>query len=139
MEIAQAAAWFAPGERLKAETMIRDAISAATIRRKLHAGPIEWRVVDVDSDELAARPPDGYGPGTQCLIGEAKTTQGYYIVEAKSGFTHELESKDLETLRAETRKALDAKFPHDRDRSNARVDAIINELGPQTALKVLGG
>lgn len=141
MEIAQSACWFDsndPAEREGAEEKIRNSIKAATIQRRLHAGPIEWRVIEPDSDELAVRPPKGSPLGVKCLIGEAKTAPGYYLVKKASGFTHELESKDLERLRAATRRALDICYPHDKDRSNMRVDAIINELGPETAPKTLG-
>ena len=137
MEIIQGAWWYEPGDRDKAMYQVRERIEQKAREERRVTGPINWRDLPPDSEELTDSPPVEFGPGTMCLLGEAMARPKYHVVTPLSGFTHELEKKDLETLRAETRKALDASFPFDRDRSNARVDAVINEIGPETAMKTL--
>lgn len=139
MAVIQGAWWYEPGGENDARREVRSRIRQKAEAENMVVGPVTWRDLPPDSDELNARPPERFGPGTRCLLGEAPARPRFHVVKPKSGFTHELEPKDLEALRGETRKALDISFPHDGDRSNARVDAIINEIGPETALKRLEG
>jgi hypothetical protein len=140
MEVIVAALWFNsddPSEKASAKAGIQRAVAETAKRKQMNHGPIQYRVLEPDSDEITVSPPAKFGPGTKCLVGEAPAEQAYHVLRQVSGFTHELETKDLEALRAETRRSLDLVFPHDKDRSNARIDAVINEIGPETALRTL--
>lgn len=139
-KILTASLWFNaddPTEKESAKTGIRLAIDIAAQKQGMEHGPVSFRTLEPYDKEIATLPPPQFGPGTKCMVGEAKARPAFHVVKPKSGFTHELEAADLEILRAKTRQALDAAYPNDKDRSNARVDAIINEIGPETALKTL--
>jgi len=128
-DVVQAAMWFAtPEERVAAKQHIESELAQYWV-----VGPIEWAEKHPE-DAGVPEPPEGSPRSTRLLVAEA-TVLHLPMVVAEGNFTAELEAKDLTRLRQITRDAC-WRFQH-RWLTDAECDAVINELGPDAALKAL--
>jgi hypothetical protein len=78
------------------------------------------------------------GPGVRLLVCEATVIASLKadIVKA-TGFVHDLDKRDLERLRQITRAAHQKHQPLERILTDAECDAVIEEIGPQSAMATL--
>jgi hypothetical protein len=75
------------------------------------------------------------GPGVRLLVCEATVVASLKADIVKStGFVHDLDKRDLERLRQITRAAHQKAQPMERLLTDAECDAVIEEIGPQSAL-----
>ena len=85
--------------------------------------------------------PDGLtGPAVRLLICESRVVEALAPqVVRSSGFVHDLDRRDLERLRRITRRAYSRTHPGQARLTDAECDAIIEEIGPDSAIKTLRG
>jgi hypothetical protein len=80
------------------------------------------------------------GPDVRLLICEARVAELLKPEIIKStGFVHDLDERDLARLRRITRRAYAKTKPGQAALSDAECDAIIERVGPESALKTLRG
>lgn len=80
------------------------------------------------------------GPNVRLLIGEAEVRPNPRPEIIKSsGFVADLDAKDLHRLRTLTREARAKQAPYAAILTDAQCDDIIEQIGPETALKTLRG
>lgn len=80
------------------------------------------------------------GPAVRLLICEATIVHVIppAVVKA-SGFVHDLDARDLARLRKITRRAYAKTHPGQPPLNDAECDAVIERVGPESALKTLRG
>jgi hypothetical protein len=100
-------------------------------------GPVTFMVKRPGEDRVPKVPDHVHGPDVRLLVGEALVFERVtYTIRPATGFVHDLTKDDLEKLRRITRRAHRRAYPGDR-LSDAQCDAIIESLGPDTAVKTL--
>ena len=120
--------WWFNGDEDKAlsKRYLSDAMAAMAFTDGVILGPVTFEVIGVEDSTLPP-PPDNF-PGTpKCLCAISRIVG----LRSFSRFTMELEDEDLARLRGYTR--MGAK----EDLSDEACDAIINEYGPEVALKTV--
>lgn len=140
MKTYEAALWFNganPEDKALAKRGIKDALKIIAVNEGYELGPVRWLDLPPDHSILAVEPPKEFKRGARCLVGEANGRPMNHIVTPVSGFTHELEAKDLQALRERTRLAHRGYYPVAEVLTDAECDEVINELGPETALECL--
>lgn len=78
------------------------------------------------------------GPDVRMLVCEAVVVAERSLIVKSSGFVQDLDAVDLARLREVTRRAHQRAKPLEMPLTDAQCDAVIEELGPTTALKTLG-
>jgi hypothetical protein len=75
------------------------------------------------------------GPGVRLLVCEATVVASLKAdIVRSTGFVHDLDAKDLARLRRITRAAHQKAQPMERTLTDAECDAVIEQIGPQSAL-----
>lgn len=101
-------------------------------------GPIEFLVKAPGQDRVPQVPDHISGFEVKLLVAQAKVFAYAPSLSNGPGFVFDLERDDLVRLRKLTRSAHAKTHPGDR-LTNAQCDAIINALGPEVAVRTLGG
>lgn len=120
-------------ERMKAECAA--AINQLAAANGFFAGPTRWSTKRPGEARVPPVPGDISGPNVQLLVVEA-TVVARRVVSTPRPFTLELDRADLERLRALTRRGAAAAMCPER-LTDDECDSIINEVGPDTAMKAL--
>lgn len=130
----QASLWYnanKPTERASAERGISDVIEMMAKELGLIRGPMRW--IDLPPDEVHIDPPEAFSRGVRYLEGVCPVVKKAHFLTEISGFTQELDKKDLERLREQTRMAHRNAYPREVALTDAEADDWINELGPEAA------
>lgn len=86
-------------------------------------------------DRVPPVPDHIHGPAVRLLVCEATVVASLKADIVKSaGFVQDLDKRDLERLRQITRAAHQKAQPMERMLTDAECDAVIEEIGPQSAL-----
>ncbi len=101
-------------------------------------GPLMWTEMRLGEDRVPKVPDQIAGPDVRLLVAEARVVcrMPDYTV-AGGSFVDELEPADLARLRAITRRAHAWRKPGERRLTDAECDAVIERIGPETALRTL--
>lgn len=79
------------------------------------------------------------GPDVRLLVCEARVLRPETQIVKSTGFVQDLDAKDLARLRQITRRAYAKTHPGQARLNDAECDAIIERVGPESALKTLRG
>lgn len=79
------------------------------------------------------------GPDVRLLVCEATVLRPETQIVKSTGFVHDLDAKDLARLRKITRRAYAKTHPGQAALNDPECDAIIERVGPESALKTLRG
>jgi len=135
-DVYEAALWYnseKPTERLEAEHGVRVAMS----RESVALSPITFKDMTPGEDRVPEVPPHFTGQ-PRLLVGSATVARIYQkAMDSAPGFIHDLDVKELLSLRKITRRVHSKRWPRASTLTDPQCDAIINELGPQAALKTL--
>lgn len=101
----------------------------------LKLAPCQYFVKYPGEDRVPVPPPHIKGPNVRLLVAEALVV-GFEPEIKTQSFLADLEPKDLELLRACTRKAWNARN-RDTWLTDDMCDQIIEEMGPQAAVQTL--
>lgn len=113
-----------PQDRALSKRHLADLMAAMAFSDGVILGPVSFDVIGI---EQVGPPPDNF-PGTpKCLC----AISGIVGLRSFSRFTLELEDEDLERLRGYTRMEANEYL------SDEACDEIINEYGPEVAMKTV--
>lgn len=125
-------------EEENARTGIYNAFLITEDKHELEVGPVQFEVL-APGDERVPEPPSHFSGTPKLMLGFAEVVKLTPSIGADVGFTHDLEPDDLDKLRQATQRAY---FANRRGQkvpplTNEQLDTIINEVGPEVALKSL--
>jgi hypothetical protein len=89
-------------------------------------------------DRVPQVPMHIHGPDVRMLVCEALIVAERAMIVKSSGFVQDLDPKDLAKLREITRRAHQKARPIEMPLTDAQCDAIIEQIGPTSALRSLG-
>jgi len=139
-DVMEVSLWFnfeKPGEAEKAKEGIYKAFILTEEKHGVRLGPVDFEVL-APGDERVPEPPGHFGGTPKLMLGFAIVEKlVYQTIGGNHGFTQDLEPDDLETLRALTRKAHKQHKPLAVPLTDEQADTVINEVGPETAMKSL--
>lgn len=104
----------------------------------LIVAPFSWETKKPGEDRVPPVPKEISGINVELLVGEALLILDRPVIMKQSGFVYDLEMEDLARLRKITRRA-HAKVQPGSKLNNQQCDAIIEQLGPASALRTLRG
>lgn len=126
-----------PQEFESAQVGIYRAFHETELKLGVKMGPVNFTVL-APGDPRVPEPPKEFQGTPRIMIGEAVVEKLVPVMLTDDiGFTQDLEDKDLETLRAITRRTHRLYHPFEKELTDEQADAIINEVGPETAMKSL--
>ncbi len=101
-------------------------------------GPLMWTEKRLGQNRVPKVPDEIAGPDVRLLVAEATVVCRVPEHTAAGGsFVHELDPADLARLRDITRHAHAWRKPGERRLTDAECDAVIEEIGPDSALRTL--
>ena len=140
-DVLEAAIWLDGREtaehRALYEADLREQLARAGDLHGMVIGPLMWTEKGVGEDRVPTVPGQIAGPDVRLLVAEARVVcrlPDYTI--AGFSFVDELDPADLARLRRITRAAHASRNPGHR-LTDAECDAVIDEIGPETALRTL--
>lgn len=113
-----------------------DTIDRTCVENHLLRAPVRFIEKKPGDNRVPPVPDHIQGLDVRLLVGEADIT-GYAPRPTKRAFVSELEQKDLDQLRAATRHAFEVNNSG-QSITDMQCDDVIEELGPETALRTLG-
>lgn len=113
-----------------------DAIDKACAENNLLRAPVRFIEKKPGEDRVPPVPDHIQGLDVRLLVAEADIT-GYAPKPGARAFVGDLDKKDLDQLRVMTRRAYEASNPG-KTLNDYECDDVIEELGPDTALRTLG-
>ena len=127
-----------PGEYQSAVEGISMALNRTEDLFELRLGPVETEVLE-PGDERVPDPNPDFAGTPKLLIGWATVIYVMTSLEGyQEGFTEDLDEEALQTLRKVTQIAYMKNKPANHLRlTDEQLDIIINEVGPETAIKNL--
>lgn len=133
-EVIESAIWITGDEshelRKRYEADVTLAIADLCREHGVIHGPIQWREKRPGTDRVPEVPDHIQGSRVRLLVAEATVTE--LVPQSSQGsFIANLEKKDLDRLRALTRKAAKQNL------SNEQCDAVIESIGPEAAIDTL--
>ena len=137
----ETALWFNaehPREEHDARTGIYKAFLVMEDHHKIEIGPVTFSVME-HGDPRVPNPPPGFSGTPKLMVGEALVIKKLALTtHGEVGLTNDLKPEDLELLRDVTQKTYFLHNPAGTPPlTNEQLDLIINEVGPETALKSL--
>jgi hypothetical protein len=126
-------------ERFKRDCMAE--LGRFGLERDCVMGPATFVEKLPGEDRVPQVPAHVSGPAVRLLVCEAHvvaTGMGEAVTKA-TGFVYDLDRRDLERLRKITRRAYQRRHPEQAMLTDAECDAIIEEIGPESAIKTLRG
>jgi hypothetical protein len=102
----------------------------------VEVGPFTWVIKYPGDDRVPPVPDHIKGIDVKLLVGEASVIAKKTVIHKQSGFVYELTNEDRKLLHRITRKAFAKRQPGSK-LSDQHCDAVIEQLGPEAALKTL--
>lgn len=110
-----------------------EALKGEATSREILVGPITFTVKHPGEDRVPQVPDHIAGPDVRLLVAEA-TVVGFRTIGQKSSFLLDLEQRDVDRLRAITRRIHTKANPGDPRLSDSECDYLINAIGPEAAM-----
>lgn len=126
-------------DRMRFTLDAQDAFTKTVERHGFKLGPISWEEKRPWDDRVPKVPDHIHGPDVRLLVATAEIIADVGIKIEKPGFCHDLEEKDLALLRHITRREYKNNYPGNAELTDRQCDTIINDLGPEAAVKTLSG
>jgi hypothetical protein len=127
-----------PGEAANAEKAIYKAFILTEDQHDLRVGTVDFEILTYGEERVPAPPPEYKGTPT-LMIGTATVIKVLNtLMSGDVGFTQDVDEEDLTQLRAITQEAyLGGQPPGTAPLTNEQLDKVIDEVGPETAVKSL--
>jgi len=127
-----------PQEYANAVKGIYLALTKTEEKYGLRLGPVDFEVLD-PGDERVPKPDPKFSGTPKLLVGFAAVVKLVPVTIGEDiGFTEDLDNEALQRLRGVTQGAyLKGKPPDHPPLTDEQLDTIINEVGPEVALKTL--
>jgi len=123
-----------PAQRAAFEAQCRASIAEAEAAEHVVCGPIVWTEKKPGDDRVPPVPKHIQGPNVRLLVAETTVVTEWPSLKPNS-FLGDLDPHDLMRLRQITRMAA---FRHTgREITDAECDAIIEQIGPESAAKAV--
>ncbi len=141
-DVLEAAVWLDGRETAKHRSLyeadLREQLARVGDLYGMVIGPLIWAEKQHGEDRVPRVPDHIAGPDVRLLVAEAHVVcrMPDYTV-GDGSFVHELDPADLARLREFTRHAHAWRNPGERRLTDAECDAVIERIGPETALRTL--
>ncbi len=120
------------------EADLQEQLARAGSLHGMVIGPLMWAEKRVGEDRVPKAPEHITGPNVRLLVAEAKVVCLMPDCPAAGGsFVDALDPADLARLRDITRRAHAWRNPGEPRLSDAECDAVIEQIGPESALRAL--
>ena len=141
-DVLEAAIWLDGRETAEHRTLyeadLQEQLARAGNLHGMVIGPLMWAEKRLGEDRVPKVPDHIVGPDVRLLVAEARVVcRMPDYTDAGGSFVHELDPADLARLRAITRHAHAWRKPGERRLTDAECDAVIEEIGPDSALRTL--